>query len=315
MKIGVVGTGGVGGYFGGLLARSGSDIHFIARGKHLRALQDEGLEVVSNQGNFRVRIHATAEADEIGPVDLLLFCVKSHDTDEAAQLAEPMVVEETVVLSLQNGIDNVEKLSVHFGRERVMGGTAYIESTIASPGVIAHTGKPGRLVFGELNGERTARAEAVLDVFLKAGIDAELTTRIHEVLWSKFLFICGVHGVSTLSRSALGLVLASPETRDLLEGVMREVETLARKRGIALADDVLRQSMELAQSYNKRFKCSMLRDLEWHRPMEIEALNGMVVRLGKEAGMQTPLNQVIYACLKLENKKIMNPVWASQLTD
>jgi len=315
MKIGVMGTGGVGGYFGGLLARSGSDIHFIARGKHLRALQDEGLELVTNHGNFRVRIHATAEADEIGPVDLLLFCVKSHDTDQAAQLAEPMVVEETVVLSLQNGIDNVDKLSAHFGRERVMGGTAYIESTIASPGVIAHTGKPGRLVFGELNGERTARAEAVLDVFLKAGIDAELTTRIHEVLWSKFLFICGVHGVSTLSRSTLGLVLASPETRDLLENVMREVETLARKRGIALADDVVRQSMELAQSYNKRFKCSMLRDLEWHRPMEIEALNGMVVRLGKEAGIQTPLNQVIYACLKLENKKIMNPVWASQLTD
>ncbi|QCQ21471.1 ketopantoate reductase family protein [Desulfoglaeba alkanexedens] len=315
MKIGVMGTGGVGGYFGGLLARSGSDIHFIARGKHLRALQDEGLELVTNHGNFRVRIHATAEADEIGPVDLLLFCVKSHDTDQAAQLAEPMVVEETVVLSLQNGIDNVDKLSAHFGRERVMGGTAYIESTIASPGVIAHTGKPGRLVFGELNGERTARAEAVLDVFLKAGIDAELTTRIHEVLWSKFLFICGVHGVSTLSRSTLGLVLASPETRDLLENVMREVETLARKRGIALEDDVVRQSMELAQSYNKRFKCSMLRDLEWHRPMEIEALNGMVVRLGKEAGIQTPLNQVIYACLKLENKKIINPVWASQLTD
>lgn len=315
MKIGVMGTGGVGGYFGGLLARSGSDIHFIARGKHLRALQDEGLELVTNHGDFRVRIHATAEADEIGPVDLLLFCVKSHDTDQAAQLAEPMVVEETVVLSLQNGIDNVDKLSAHFGRERVMGGTAYIESTIASPGVIAHTGKPGRLVFGELNGERTARAEAVLDVFLKAGIDAELTTRIHEVLWSKFLFICGVHGVSTLSRSTLGLVLASPETRDLLENVMREVETLARKRGIALEDDVVRQSMELAQSYNKRFKCSMLRDLEWHRPMEIEALNGMVVRLGKEAGIQTPLNQVIYACLKLENKKIINPVWASQLTD
>jgi 2-dehydropantoate 2-reductase len=315
MKIGVMGTGGVGGYFGGLLARSGSDIHFIARGKHLRALQDEGLELVTNHGNFRVRIHATAEADEIGPVDLLLFCVKSHDTDQAAQLAEPMVVEETVVLSLQNGIDNVDKLSAHFGRERVMGGTAYIESTIASPGVIAHTGKPGRLVFGELNGERTARAEAILDVFLKAGIDAELTTRIHEVLWSKFLFICGVHGVSTLSRSTLGLVLASPETRDLLENVMREVETLARKRGIALEDDVVRQSMELAQSYNKRFKCSMLRDLEWHRPMEIEALNGMVVRLGKEAGIQTPLNQVIYACLKLENKKIINPVWASQLTD
>jgi 2-dehydropantoate 2-reductase len=314
MKIGVMGTGGVGGYFGGYLARAGMDIHFLARGKHLQALQEDGLEIVTNNENFRVRIHATSEPDDIGPVDLLLFCVKAHDTEQAARYVESMVEEDTVILTLQNGIDNVEKLAQYFGEEKILGGTAYIESTIASPGVIAHSGQPGRIVFGELSGERTERAERVLDLFRKAGIQAEVSDNIQQVLWSKFLFICGVHGVSTLSRSSLGLVLACPETRELLAGVMREVEALARKRGVDLPADAVDQAMALAESYNKRFKPSMLRDLEWHRKTEIEALNGMVVRMARDLGVPTPYNEVIYAVMRLENKKIENPVWASQLS-
>ncbi len=314
MKIGVMGTGGVGGYFGGYLARAGTDIHFLARGKHLQALQEDGLEIVTNDDNFRVRIHATSEPDEIGPVDLLLFCVKSHDTEQAARYVEPMVEEDTIILTLQNGIDNVEKLARHFGEEKILGGTVYIESTIASPGVIAHSGPPGRIVFGELNGQRTPRVERILDLFQKAGIHAEVVENIQQVLWAKFLFICGVHGVSTLSRSTLGLVLACPETRELLEGVMREVEALARRRGVDLPENAVEDAMALAESYNKRFKCSMLRDLEWRRRTEIEALNGMVVKMAKEAGVETPYNKVIYAVMHLENKKIENPVWASQLS-
>ncbi len=313
MKIGVMGTGGVGGYVGGFLAQAGVDIHFVARGKHLQAIQEDGLQVVSNEESFRVMIHATSEPDEIGPVDLLLFCVKSYDTENAARLMAPMIEEETMILTLQNGIDNVEKLSSLYGAYRVLGGTAYIESTIASPGVVAQSGKPGRLVFGELDGRESERAEKVLRLFQRAGIMVELTTRIHEVLWSKFLFICAVHGVSTLSRAPLGLVRLCPETRDLMVGVMQEVDELARVRGVSLPDQVVAQAIELAESYDKRFKCSMLRDLEWHRPMEIEALNGMVVKLGKELGVATPLNQAIYACIKLENEKILNPFWANQL--
>jgi 2-dehydropantoate 2-reductase len=290
------------------------DIHFLARGKHLQALQEDGLEIVTNNENFRVRIHATSEPDDIGPVDLLLFCVKAHDTEQAARYVESMVEEDTVILTLQNGIDNVEKLAQYFGEEKILGGTAYIESTIASPGVIAHSGQPGRIVFGELSGERTERAERVLDLFRKAGIQAEVSDNIQQVLWSKFLFICGVHGVSTLSRSSLGLVLACPETRELLAGVMREVEALARKRGVDLPADAVDQAMALAESYNKRFKPSMLRDLEWHRKTEIEALNGMVVRMARDLGVPTPYNEVIYAVMRLENKKIENPVWASQLS-
>lgn len=315
MKIGVMGTGGVGGYVGGLLARAGVDIHFMARGKHLQAIQEEGLQVVSGQGSFRVMIHATAEPDEIGPVDLLFFCVKSYDTEDAARTVESMVEEDTVILSLQNGIDNLEKLSTRFGANRVMGGTAYIESTIASPGVVAQTGKAGRIIFGDLGGGASGKAEKLLEIFEQARIDAELTDNIQEVLWAKFLFICAVHGVSTLSRAPLGLVLSCPQTRELLIGVMREVELLARERGVPLTEEAVADALALAESYNKRFKCSMLRDLEWHRPMEIEALNGMAVKLGKELGVRTPFNEAIYACIELENQKITDPFWASQLDE
>jgi len=310
-----MGTGGVGGYLGGLLVRAGLDVHFVARGKHLRTIQDEGLQVISEQGSYRVRVHATAEPDEIGPVDLLLFCVKSYDTADVAQLVAPMIEDGTMILTIQNGIDNLEKLVALYDEHHVLGGTAFIEVSIASPGVIVHTGNPGRLTFGELSGEMTERAEKVAEVFRKAHIDVEISPRIVEVLWSKFLFICGVHGVCTLSRSSLGTTLSYPDTRELLEGVMREVEMLARHRGIRLAENVVEESIALAESYNKTFKPSMLRDLEWRKPMEISALNGLVVKMGGEAGIATPLNQVISACLKLENQKILNPFWASHLVD
>jgi 2-dehydropantoate 2-reductase len=310
-----MGTGGIGGYFGGLLARGGFDIHFVARGKHRQAILEDGLQIVSSQGSFQVMIHVTSEPHEIGPVDLLLFCVKSYDTESVARFAAPMIEQNTVVLTLQNGIDNAEKLTREYGEERIMAGTAFVEASIAAPGVVAHSGKAGRMVFGELSGKRTARAEAILDVLTRAGIEAELSDDVHQVLWSKFLFICGVHGVSTLSRASLGLVLSCPETRDLVIGVMQEIEILARARGVNLPDRVVPDAMQLAESYNKSFKCSMLRDLEWRRPMEIEALNGMVVKLGRQHGVETPLNQALYACLKLENEKIRNPFWAIQLDD
>ena len=312
MKVGVMGTGATGGYFGGLLALAGVNTHFVARGKHYRAILEDGLQIVSNQKTHHVLIHVTAEPDEIGPVDLLLFCVKSFDTEYAARLIEPMVVQDTVIMSLQNGIDNIDKLIQLYGQEKVLAGTAFIEASIASPGVIAHMGKPGRIVFGELSGERTGRAEAILELFQGAGIGMELSGDIERVLWEKFLFICGVHGVSTLSRASLGLVLATPESRGLVVGVMREVEALARRRGVALPEDVVEEAIRLAEGYRMNFKPSKLRDLEWRRSIEIEALNGMVVKMGREFGLDTPFNHVIYACLKLENEKITNPLWAYQ---
>ncbi len=312
MKVGVMGTGATGGYFGGLLALAGVNTHFVARGKHYRAILEDGLQIVSNQETHHVLIHVTPEPDEIGPVDLLLFCVKSYDTEYAARIIEPMVVQDTVIMSLQNGIDNIDKLIQLYGQDKVIAGTVFIEASIAAPGVIAHMGRPGRIVFGEISGERTKRVEAILELFLSAGIQGELSDDIQRVLWEKFLFICAVHGVSTLSRASLGLLLGIPESRELVIGVMREVEALARCRGVALREGAVDEAMRLAEGYRSNFKPSMLRDLEWRRPIEIEALNGMVVRMGKECGLETPFNHAIYACLKLENEKITNPMWAYQ---
>ncbi len=311
MKIGVMGTGGVGGYFGALLAKAGQDIHFVARGKHLQVIEEEGLRIISNGKTFTVNIHATSEPHEIGPVDLLLFCVKSYDTESAARLIEPMIEESTIILTIQNGIDNIEKLAKYYELTQLMAGTTFIESMITSPGVIVHKGPPGRIIFGELDGYISDRGKEIEKIFLDAGIDVKFTDRIQQVLWEKFLFICGVHGVGTVSRSSIGQVLACPETRELLIGIMREVEAVARKRGVDLPDDIVDRSMQLAESYDRRFRPSMLRDLEWKRPIEIEALNGLVVKLGKELGVSTPLNFAIYAALKLEHQKIIDPYWAS----
>ncbi|MBW1976065.1 MAG: 2-dehydropantoate 2-reductase [Deltaproteobacteria bacterium] len=311
MKIGVMGTGGVGGYFGALLALAGQDIHFVARGKHLQIIEEEGLRVISNEQTYRIHVHATSEPHEVGPVDLLLFCVKSYDTDSAARTMQPMVEEDTVILTLQNGVDNVDKLAQYYELSQIMAGTAFIESSMASPGVIIHKGPPGRIVFGELDGTITERARTIEQVFKDAKIDVRLTDHVQQILWEKFLFICGVHGVGTISRSSLGQVLSCPETRKLLIGVIEEVENVARHKGIKLPEDVVDRALQLAESYDRQFKPSMLRDLEWKRPIEIEALNGLVVKMGKELNVSTPLNFAIYAALKLEHQKIVDPYWAS----
>ncbi len=312
MKIGVVGVGGIGGYFGGLLAMAGKeDIHFVARGKHLQVIEEEGLRIVSNEKSVTVFIHATSEPHEIGYVDLLLFCVKSYDTEYAARFMDPMVGPDTVILTLQNGLDNIEKLSLLYDYSQLMAGTSYIEATVTSPGVIVHKGHPGRIVFGELGGEISERVQRIHRMFVEAGIDAQYTDRIQQILWEKFLFICAVHGVGALSRSSIGQMLAFKETRALLKGVMQEVEAIARKKSVDLPDDIIERSMNLAESYNPHFRPSMLRDLEWRRPIEVDALNGLVVKMGREVGVETPINFAIYAALKLEDKKIQDPYWAS----
>ncbi|MEJ5300203.1 MAG: 2-dehydropantoate 2-reductase [Thermodesulforhabdaceae bacterium] len=312
MKVGVVGTGGVGGYFGGLLAISGNvDIHFLARGKHLQVIEEEGLTLVSNEKSTTVFVHATSEPQDIGYVDLILFCVKSYDTEYAARFMEPMVSSDTIILTLQNGLDNVEKIAKFYDSNQIMAGTTYIESRVASPGVIVHRGNPGRIVFGELSGEITDRARRILDLFLSAKIDATLTGHIEQVLWEKFLLMCAIHGVCTLSRSSIGQVLACEESRDLLKGIMEEVKQVADRRNLKLPEDIVDRSMIIAESYDRAFKPSMLRDLEWKQPLEIDALNGLVVKMGREAGVNTPLNFSVYAVLKLEDLKIQNPYWAS----
>ncbi len=311
MKVGIMGAGGVGGYFGGLLAASGKmDIHFVARGKHLQLIEEEGLKIVSNEKTMTVYVHATSEPDEIGYVDLLLFCVKAYDTEYAAKAMAPMVGPDTVILPLQNGLDHIEKLAKIYEITQIVPGTTYIESMVSSPGVIVHRGAPGKIIFGELSGEITERVKKIYNLFTSANIPIELSDRIETVLWEKFLLICAVHGVATLSRSSMGQILSFNETRELLKGLMKEVEEIARRKNISLSENIIEKSLELCETYDRAFKPSMLRDLEWKRPLEIDALNGLVVKMGKELGVPTPLNFAVYAALKLEDKKNQDPYWA-----
>lgn len=304
MKIAIMGTGGVGGYFGGLLAHSGQDVAFIARGEHLRAIQQHGLRVESPHGDFIViPAEATDDPAMVGPVDLVLMSVKGWDTASAAQLIKPMVEPDTAVISLQNGVLNEEILSEALGSEPVLGGTCYISSEIAAPGLIRHKSQMRRVIFGELDGRITPRAERILTAFENSGATVELTTDIRKAQWTKFLFIGPISGVSAVTQSPIGPILRCPETRELYIEAMREVEAVARALGVKLDDDVLERTLTFSDGLEPDIKPSMLVDLERGKRLELDAQNGAVVRLGHRAGVPTPVNEFITRVLTLADRK------------
>ncbi len=299
MRIAVVGAGGTGGYFGGLLARAGEDVAFIARGAHLDALRTRGLAVESSlAGRFTVPVQATDDPGGIGPVDLILFCVKTYDTDAAAASVRPLIQPETMLLSLQNGVDNEERIARLLRHPSGMGAVAYVVSAIKAPGLVAQTAGPGKIVLGELGGGESARTERLRDVLQRAGIAAEVHPDIRAVLWQKFLFICAFSGVTALTRLPIGTVLADPATRALFRGTSEEVEAIARAIGIGLPDDCVEQALATASAVEPWGRGSLYGDLAGGRRLELEGLNGEVVRRGGELGIETPLNFAIYAALR-----------------
>ena len=299
MRIVVIGAGGTGGYFGGLLARAGEEVIFLARGSQLEALRTHGLTVKSRlSGTFSLPVHATSDPQEIGPVDLVLFCVKTYDTGAAIAGLHLFIGPETVVLPIQNGIDAAEQLGREVGAQHIIGGVAYVTSQIESPGVIAHIAGAGSIELGELAGGQSERTQRVQQVLRHAGIRAELPPDIRVTLWEKFLFICGFSGVTALTRLPLGQVFAYPETSELLTAVLKEGEALARAHGIALPVDIVERSYATLQALEPEAMGSMAFDLLAGRRLELEALNGTMVRLGNEHGMSLPFNTAIYAALK-----------------
>jgi 2-dehydropantoate 2-reductase len=299
MRIAVMGTGGTGGYFGGLLARAGEEVAFIARGAHLEAIRKNGLTVQSVlAGDFTISATATDNPGDIGPVDFVLFCVKAYDNAAAAEQIRPLIGPETVVLSVQNGIDNEQQIGDVIGPEHILGCVSYVSSTIQSPGVIAQTGGPGTLVFGEMQGGTSTRTEALQSTLQNSGITAELHSDIQVALWQKFLGICGVNGVTALTRLPMGEIVACKETHNLMRGTMQEVEAVARASGVDLPEGCVDQSMDFFSSMEPSVRGSMYYDLAAGRRLELEVLNGSVVRLGSENGIPTPINFAIYAALK-----------------
>ena len=298
MKIAVMGSGGVGGYFGGLLARAGHPVTFIARGEHLRAIRKEGLRVVHNAGEFTVDASATDNAEGVGPVELVLFSVKAYDTDSALQIMSPLIGPDTTVLTLQNGVESHTAVAKAFDEIHALPGAAYVESRIDSPGVVVQTGGVARLVFGEASGAETDRVRRVRDSLLSAGVNAEVSPDVLATLWSKFLFIAAVAGLTSACRKRIGDLLGEPGYRGLLVKAMREIEAVGRAKGINLDDAVVEQTMEYVEGAVKDITASMHLDLERGRRLELEIFNGAVVRMGRELGVATPVNYMLYMVLK-----------------
>jgi 2-dehydropantoate 2-reductase len=299
MRVAIVGSGGTGGYFGGLLARAGEEVTFIARGAHLEALRLRGLTVKSRlAGEFTLPVRATDTPNEVGPVDLILFCVKTYDTDTAAQSIDPLIGAETMLLSLQNGVDNAERIAQIAGHNSGLGAVAYVVSAIEAPGVIAQTAGPGKIILGELAGGTSARVERLHSVLQRAEIAAEVHPDVRIAIWQKFLFICAFSGVTALTRVPIGSILADSVTHDLFRGTLEEAEAVAHASGIELPEDSVEQALATAAAVEPWGRGSMYHDLANGLRLELEALNGEVVRRGDQHDIQTPLNFAIYAALK-----------------
>ncbi len=298
MRIAIMGSGGVGGYFGGLLAQAGEEVTFVARGDHLEALRTHGLTIRSRlTGDFTRAVSATDTPGTIGEVDLVLFCVKTYDLDAAAAQLLPLIGPHTMVLPLQNGIDSPERLVRILGPNSVLGGVAYVISTCVAPGVIAHYGL-NRIIFGERNGGTSKRTEQLRDMFSRTAITGELHPDIRVPLWEKFILLAASGGVMAMTRLTTGQILACPETSALFRGAIEEAAAVGRALGVPLPKDCVDQHWALMSGLDPSTRGSMSHDVMAGRRLELESLNGTVVRLGRQAGVATPLNFAVYAALK-----------------
>lgn len=300
MRIAVVGAGGLGGYFGARLAQAGEDVHFLARGAHLAAMRDGGLRIRSVIGDFaltRAETNATDDPAGIGPSQAVLITVKSYDTESAAASLAPLLGPETAVISLQNGIDNEEKLARSIGWEHVVGGVAYIFAGIAEPGVVRHTGGPARILFGEMDGRRTPRLEAFLAACERAAIDAALIPDIRVALWSKYAFICAQAGLTAATRRPIGAVRETRPTWDLFREVLAEAASVARAEDVPLPEDIVDRQLAMAEDLDPTLYSSLYNDLIAGRRMELEALLGELVRRAERAAVPVPAVSALYAVL------------------
>ena len=298
MHIVVMGAGGVGGYFGARLLRAGEQVTLVARGAHLEALRRDGLTIRSaSEGEFTVRPAAVESLDGVPRADAVLFCVKAFDTEAAAARLRPVLGPDTAVLSLQNGVDNEERIDAVLGRGHAMGGVAQVFAVIDSPGVIAHHFL-GRIIFGELDGRRTPRAERLLAAFERAGIPVELTADVRRALWEKYALICAVAGMTAITRCTIGVVRQTPEAWRMFRTLLEEVAALGRAAGAALPPDTVDQILKLAGGIAPGSRASLAQDLLQGRRLELEALHGHAVRLGERLGVSTPASLAVYAALK-----------------
>ena len=302
MRFAILGSGAVGGYYGAKLARAGHDVTFIARGAHLAAIRERGLEIRSPAlGDFTVHAPAQADTATVGPVDVVIVAVKAYDNVTALPLIAPMLGPDSSVLSLQNGVDSARAIAEVTGEARVIGGTTYIATALAAPGIIEQTGTHRRIVFGEVFGELprlTPRVRALQEALAAADIQAEAVEDGRVPIWEKFIFLTALAGFTGASRLPIGPLWADPQIRAQFLDACREVERLARAEGVGVADEVIERISTYAAGIPGSMRSSLLIDLAQGKRIEVEALHGAVVRRAAAAGIPAPIMSTLYALLK-----------------
>jgi 2-dehydropantoate 2-reductase len=301
MKIAMMGSGGVGGFFGGRLAHAGYDVSFVARGAHLAALRERGLLIESQaHGDIRVpKVRATDDPAEIGPVDVVIMSVKLWDTEAAIRQMRPMLKAGTAVLSLQNGVIKDDILRRELGEAPVMGGVCYVATTIARPGVILQTGTMQRVVIGEYDGRASERSRTLHEALGKSGANAELSTDVRRAIWEKYAFLVGISATTTAMRTTIGPIRKNPRSRAFLLEIFRETVAVGRAHGIALPADYADACLARADGLPEEMTASMAHDLQRGNRLEVEWLSGGVAQLGAAAGIPTPCNRAVWDILAL----------------
>ena len=293
-----MGAGGQGGLFGSLFVQAGHDVIFIARGRNLEAMQDYGLTLKSKiYKDTTVPVNATDQPKDVGKVDLVFFSVKTYDLDEAVDQIKPLIGPETIILTIQNGVEAPYRIGKVIGLEHVLAGVSYTNAHLVAPGVVNHLGG-SRLMFGELSGGISPRVKTLKRVLIGTGLEAVPSDNIKGRLWRKLSTLCGLHGVLCLTRLSIGMVREFKETWELMRMVMLEATSVARAEGVIITEDEVDAALESISKLPPGVTPSMLVDLEAGRRIELETFNGAVVRFGKKHGIDTPYNHAIYSALK-----------------
>jgi 2-dehydropantoate 2-reductase len=301
MHFAIVGSGAVGGYYGARLARAGQRVSFLARGAHLQAIRERGLQIKSPLGDFTVHAEAEQDSSRMGPVDAVLYAVKAYDNATALPLLDNLVGERTVVLTLQNGVDSPDEIAARIGEGKVIAGPTYIATTVTAPGVIEQTGTHRRIVFGEIYGNPPRLSDRVLalrDVMAGADIEAEAVADARTAMWEKFSYLAPFAGFSGASRLPLGPLWKDGFTRAQLQAGVGEVLAVARAEGVDIPTDMEQRMKAFADALPGNMRASLLIDLSQGKRIEVEALQGSVVRRGQRAGVSTPIMSTLYAVLK-----------------
>jgi 2-dehydropantoate 2-reductase len=301
MRIAIVGSGAVGGFYGAKLAQAGQQVTFVARGAQLRAIRERGLLVFSPLGDLHVTPPAESDTARVGPVDAVLFAVKSYDLESAAALLPPLLGPDTVVLTVQNGVDAPEQVARVIGRDHVIGGATYIGVAILAPGIIEQTGTYRRIVLGEVfrpSSETSPRVQRLADVLASADIEIQAVGDVRPLLWEKFIFLASLAPMAAAARTPTGGVWGDPVLRAQTLAAMAEIERVARAQQIPIAPDAVERIVAYCDALPVAMRPSMLIDITAGKPLELEALPGSVVRRGAAAGVPTPVMQTLYAVLK-----------------